>query len=68
MLVSLPLDPEEPLLPLVLLPEALLPEEPLIELDEGEACRLDLPASLSASRRASRTLQTKHNRALLQKL
>ena len=58
--MSLPLDPEEallPLLPLVLLPEALLPEEPLDELDEGEACRLDLPASLSASRRAFRTLQ-----------
>ena len=57
----LPLGPEEPLpllLPLVLLPEALLPEEPLVELDEGEACRLDLPASLSASRRASLTLQT----------
>ena len=56
--MSLPLEPEL-LLPLVLLPEALLPEEPLVELDEEEACCLDLAASLSPSRRASRTLQHK---------
>lgn len=63
MLELLPLDLEDPLvllLPLMLLPEVLLP---LVELDEGEACRLVLPASLSASRRPFRTLQTEVQRS-----